>query len=161
MLKSICVLFLVALIHIFFGSCILWKESFLSLKQANLYFLFLIMGVSAICAGINYIYTFDQINHSILYTQKKVWLLYALLLVINILATCLFLSENIEMSRQIQKDLLDLFLPSFFFLLGIDMWIFMPFEKYFRDLYSFYIKKMGLVSVLASVILLRNPKTIF
>lgn len=48
-----------------------------------------------------------------------------------------------------------------FFLLGIDLWIFLPFDKYHRDLENLLNrKKTGLISILATVIFLRNPLTI-
>lgn len=57
MMKSIRVLLLSAVVQILFGSCLLWKETFLSLRQVNVYFLILIVGVSGFCAGINYFHT--------------------------------------------------------------------------------------------------------
>lgn len=161
MMKSIRVLLLSAVVQILFGSCLLWKETFLSLRQVNVYFLILIVGVSGFCAGINYFHTSDQKRHSILHSQKKVWMVYTILLVVNLLAACLVLSESIQIHNKLQQDLVDLFLPSFFFLLGIDLWIFLPFDKYHRDLENLLNrKKTGLISILATVIFLRNPLTI-
>ena len=88
-------------------------------------------------------------------------MVYTILLVINLLASCLVLSESIQIHNKLQQDLVDLFLPSFFFLLGIDLWIFLPFDKYHRDLENLLNrKKTGLISILATVIFLRNPLTI-
>ena len=81
MMKSIRVLLLLAVAQILFGSCLLWKESFLSLREGNVYFLILIVGVSGFCAGINSFHTLGQHSHSILRVQKKVSLVYSLLLV--------------------------------------------------------------------------------
>ena len=161
MVKSIRLLLLIAVVQISFSSCLLWKETFLSLKQTNAYFLILIVGFSVLCAGINYFHTADQSRHSILHVQKKVSLVYCLLLVVNLLATCLVLSESIQTTSKLQQDLVDLFLPSFFFLLGIDMWIFLPFDKYIRDMDNHLNKKRTVViSVLGTIIFLRNPVTI-
>ena len=158
MVKSIRLLLLIAVIQISFSSCLLWKETFLSLKQANVYFLILIVGFSVLCAGINYFHTADQSRHSILHVQKKVSLVYYLLLVINLLATCLVLSESIQTTSELQQELVDLFLPSFFFLLGVDLLIFLPFDKIFRDVENHLNKKKTVViSVLATVFFLRNP----
>ena len=158
MVKSIRLLLLIAVIQISFSSCLLWKETFLSLKQANVYFLILIVGFSVLCAGINYFHTADQSRHSILHVQKKVSLVYYLLLVINLLATCLVLSESIQTTSKLQQELVDLFLPSFFFLLGVDLLIFLPFDKIFRDIENHLNKKKTVViSVLATVFFLRNP----
>ena len=161
MVKSIRLLLLIAVIQISFSSCLLWKESFLSLKQTNAYFLILIVGISVLCAGINYFHTADQSRHSILHVQKKVSLVYCLLLVVNLLATCLVLTESIQTTSKLQQDLVDLFLPSFFFLLGVDLWIFLPFDKYIRDMDNHLNKKRTVViSVLGTIIFLRNPVTI-
>ena len=161
MMKSIRVLLLLAVTQILFGSCLLWKESFLSLREGNVYFLILIVGVSGFCAGINYFHTADQSRHSILHVQKKVSLVYSLLLVVNLLATCLVLTESIQTTSKLQQDLVDLFLPSFFFLLGVDLWIFLPFDKYIRDMDNHLNKKRTVViSVLGTIIFLRNPVTI-
>ena len=161
MVKSIRLLLLIAVIQISFSSCLLWKESFLSLKQTNAYFLILIVGISVLCAGINYFHTADQSRHSILHVQKKVSLVYSLLLVVNLLATCLVLTESIQTTSKLQQDLVDLFLPSFFFLLGVDLWIFLPFDKYIRDMDNHLNKKRTVViSVLGTIIFLRNPVTI-
>ena len=161
MMKSIRVLLLLAVAQILFGSCLLWKESFLSLREGNVYFLILIVGVSGFCAGINYFHTADQSRHSILHVQKKVSLVYSLLLVVNLLATCLVLTESIQVTSKLQQDLVDLFLPSFFFLLGVDLWIFLPFDKYIRDMDNHLNKKRTVViSVLGTIIFLRNPVTI-
>ena len=159
MVKSIRLLLLIAVIQISFSSCLLWKESFLSLKQTNAYFLILIVGISVLCAGINY--TADQSRHSILHVQKKVSLVYCLLLVVNLLATCLVLSESIQTTSKLQQELVDLFLPSFFFLLGVDLLIFLPFDKIFRDIENHLNKKKTVViSVLATLVFLRNPLVI-
>ena len=161
MMKSIRVLLLLAVAQILFGSCLLWKESFLSLREGNVYFLILIVGVSGFCAGINYFHTLGQKSHSILHSAEKVKLIHNLLLIINLLASCFILSESIQVGTELQQDLVDLFLPSFFFLLGVDLWIFLPFDKYHRDLENLLNrKKTGLISVLATVIFLRNPLTI-
>ena len=161
MVKSIRLLLLIAVVQISFSSCLLWKESFLSLKQTNAYFLILIVGFSVLCAGINYFHTADQSRHSILHVQKKVSLVYCLLLVVNLLATCLVLTESIQTTSKLQQDLVDLFLPSFFFLLGVDLWIFLPFDKYIRDMDNHLNKKRTVViSVLGTIIFLRNHVTI-
>lgn len=161
MMKSIRVLLLLAVAQILFGSCLLWKESFLSLREENVYFLILIVGVSGFCAGINYFHTLGQKSHSILHSAEKVKLIHNLLLIINLLASCFILSESIQVGTELQQDLVDLFLPSFFFLLGVDLWIFLPFDKYIRDMDNYLNKKRTVViSVLGTIIFLRNPVTI-
>ena len=162
MIKSIRLLLLAAVIQISFASCLLWKESFLSLKKTNAYFLIFLVGISIFCAGINYFHTAGQSKHSILHVQKKVSLIYGLLLVVNLLATCLLLSESIQTTSKLQQELVDLFLPSFFFLLGVDLLIFLPFDKIFRDIENHLNKKKTvIISVLATMVFLRNPLVIF
>ena len=71
MVKSIRLLLLATVIQISFASCLLWKESFLSLKQTNAYFLILIVGISVLCVGINYFHTAGQSKHSILVLRSE------------------------------------------------------------------------------------------
>ena len=74
----------------------------------------------------------------------------------------LLLSESIQTTSRLQQELVDLFLPSFFFLLGVDLLIFLPFDKIFRDIENHLNKKKTVViSVLATVLFLRNPLVIF
>ncbi|MCQ5170043.1 hypothetical protein NE660_10425, partial [Streptococcus oralis] len=83
--------------------------------------------------------------------QKKVSLVYCLLLVVNLLAPCLVLSESFQTTSKLQQELVDLFLPSFFFLLGVDLLIFLPLDKIFRDIENHLNKKKTVViSVLAT-----------
>ena len=125
---------LLALIQISLSSCLLWKGAILTLKQSSAYFLVFIVLASGLCTGMNFFYTQDQDVHSILNSQKKVKLFYSTLLVLNLVGVCLVLSETILTQTAFQQELVDLFLPSFFFLFGIDLLVFLPFEKYSRDL---------------------------
>jgi len=96
-----------------------------------------------------------------LHSAEKVKLIHNLLLIINLLASCFILSESIQVGTELQQDLVDLFLPSFFFLLGVDLWIFLPFDKIFRDIENHLNKKKTVViSVLATMVFLRNPVVI-
>lgn len=158
MAKSIRILLLGAVIQIGFGSCLLWKGDFLSLKQTNAYFLILIVGAAVFCAGINYVHTSDQTRHSILHSERRAGLIHSLLLIINLLATCHVLSESIQVGTEFQQEVVDLFLPSFFFLLGIDLLIFLPLGKFLRNLEPHLNKKKTvMISVLVTLIFLRNP----
>ena len=134
MIKSIRILLLLALIQISLSSCLLWKGAILTLKQSSAYFLVFIVLTSGLCAGMNFFYTQNQDVHSIINSQKKVKLFYSTLLVLNLVGVCLVLSETILTQTAFQQELVDLFLPSFFFLFGIDLLVFLPFEKYSRDL---------------------------
>ena len=130
MIKSIRILLLLALIQISLSSCLLWKGAILTLKQSSAYFLVFIVLASGLCAGMNFFYTRDQNVHSIINSQKKVKLFYSILLVLNLVGVCLVLSETILTQTAVQQELVDLFLPSFFFLFGIDLLVFLPLEKY-------------------------------
>lgn len=161
MVKSIRILLLLALLQISLSSCLLWTGPALTLKQSSAYFLVFLAIVSSMCAGMNYLYTPHQEHHSILNSMKRVRIVYSILLLINLAGACLVLSETVVMKSPLQRELADLFLPSFFFLLGIDMWIFLPFDKYIRDMDNHLNKKRTVViSVLGTIIFLRNPVTI-
>lgn len=144
MIKSIRILLLLALIQISLSSCLLWKGAILTLKQSSAYFLVFIVLASGLCAGMNFFYTRDQNVHSIINSQKKVKLFYSILLVLNLVGVCLVLSETILTQTAVQQELVDLFLPSFFFLFGIDLLVFLPLEKYSRDLGNTLNKKKQL-----------------
>ncbi|VJA84813.1 lipoprotein, putative [Streptococcus pneumoniae] len=59
-MKSMRILFLLALIQISLSSCFLWKECILSFKQSTAFFIGSMVFVSGICAGVNYLYTRKQ-----------------------------------------------------------------------------------------------------
>ncbi|HGQ3579256.1 TPA: hypothetical protein ACLY5F_001162, partial [Streptococcus pneumoniae] len=132
-MKSMRILFLLALIQISLSSCFLWKECILSFKQSTAFFIGSMVFVSGICAGVNYLYTRKQEVHSVLASKKSVKLFYSMLLLINLLGTVLVLSDNLFIKNTLQQELVDFLLPSFFFLFGLDLLIFLPLKKYVRD----------------------------
>lgn len=160
-MKSMRILFLLALIQISLSSCFLWKECILSFKQSTAFFIGSMVFVSGICAGVNYLYTRKQEVHSVLASKKSVKLLYSILLLINLLGAVLVLSDNLLIKNTLQQELVDFLLPSFFFLFGLDLLIFLPLKKYMRDFLAMLDrKKTVLVTILATLIFLRNPMTI-
>ena len=160
-MKSMRVLFLLALIQISLSSCFLWKECILSFKQSTAFFIGSMVFVSGICAGVNYLYTRKQEVHSVLASKKSVKLFYSILLLINLLGAVLVLSDNLFIKNTLQQELVDFLLPSFFFLFGLDLLIFLPLKKYMRDLLVMLDrKKTVLVTILATLLFLRNPMTI-
>ena len=160
-MKSMRILFLLALIQISLSSCFLWKECILSFKQSTAFFIGSMVFVSGICAGVNYLYTRKQEVHSVLASKKSVKLFYSMLLLINLLGAVLVLSDNLFIKNTLQQELVDSLLPSFFFLFGLDLLIFLPLKKYMRDLFGMLDKKkIVLVTVLATLLFLRNPMTI-
>lgn len=160
-MKSMRILFLLALIQISLSSCFLWKECILSFKQSTAFFIGSMVFVSGICAGVNYLYTRKQEVHSVLASKKSVKLFYSMLLLINLLGAVLVLSDNLLIKNTLQQELVDFLLPSFFFLFGLDLLIFLPLKKYMRDLLAMLDrKKTVLVTILATLLFLRNPMTI-
>ena len=160
-MKSMRILFLLALIQISLSSCFLWKECILSFKQSTAFFIGSMVFVSGICAGVNYLYTRKQEVHSVLASKKSVKLFYSMLLLINLLGAVLVLSDNLFIKNTLQQELVDFLLPSFFFLFGLDLLIFLPLKKYMRDLLAMLDrKKTVLVTVIATLLFLRNPMTI-
>ena len=160
-MKSMRILFLLALIQISLSSCFLWKECILSFKQSTAFFIGSMVFVSGICAGVNYLYTRKQEVHSVLASKKSVKLFYSMLLLINLLGAVLVLSDNLFIKNTLQQELVDFLLPSFFFLFGLDLLIFLPLKKYMRDFLAMLDrKKTVLVTVLVTLLFLRNPMTI-
>lgn len=160
-MKSMRILFLLALIQISLSSCFLWKECILSFKQSTAFFIGSMVFVSGICAGVNYLYTRKQEVHSVLASKKSVKLFYSILILINLLGALLVLSDNLLIKNTLQQELVDFLLPSFFFLFGLDLLIFLPLKKYIRDLLAMLDrKKTVLVTILATLLFLRNPMTI-
>ena len=160
-MKSMRILFLLALIQISLSSCFLWKECILSFKQSTAFFIGSMVFVSGICAGVNYLYTRKQEVHSVLASKKSVKLFYSMLLLINLLGAVLVLSDNLFIKNTLQQELVDFLLPSFFFLFGLDLLIFLPLKKYMRELLVMLDrKKTVLVTILATLLFLRNPMTI-
>lgn len=160
-MKSMRILFLLALIQISLSSCFLWKECILSFKQSTGFFIGSMVFVSGICAGVNYLYTRKQEVHSVLASKKSVKLFYSMLLLINLLGAVLVLSDNLFIKNTLQQELVDFLLPSFFFLFGLDLLIFLPLKKYMRDFLAMLDrKKTVLVTILATLLFLRNPMTI-
>lgn len=160
-MKSMRILFLLALIQISLSSCFLWKECILSFKQSTAFFIGSMVFVSGICAGVNYLYTRKQEVHSVLASKKSVKLFYSMLLLINLLGAVLVLSDNLFIKNTLQQELVDFLLPSFFFLFVLDLLIFLPLKKYVRDFLAMLDrKKTVLVTILATLLFLRNPMTI-
>ena len=160
-MKSMRILFLLVLIQISLSSCFLWKECILSFKQSTAFFIGSMVFVSGICAGVNYLYTRKQEVHSVLASKKSVKLLYSILLLINLLGAVLVLSDNLLIKNTLQQELVDFLLPSFFFLFGLDLLIFLPLKKYMCDFIALLDrKKTVLVTILATLLFLRNPMTI-
>lgn len=160
-MKSMRILFLLALIQISLSSCFLWKECILFFKQSTAFFIGSMVFVSGICAGVNYLYTRKQEVHSVLASKQSVKLFYSMLLLINLLGAVLVLSDNLFIKNTLQQELADFLLPSFFFLFGLDLLIFLPLKKYMRDFLALLDrKKTVLVTILATLLFLRNPMTI-
>ena len=128
-MKSMRILFLLALIQISLSSCFLWKECILSFKQSTAFFIGSMVFVSGICAGVNYLYTRKQEVHSVLASKKSVKLFYSILLLINLLGAVLVLSDNLFIKNTLQQELVDFLLPSFFLSIWVRFADFFTLEK--------------------------------
>ena len=116
-MKSMRILFLLALIQISLSSCFLWKECILSFKQSTAFFIGSMVFVSGICAGVNYLYTRKQEVHSVLASKKSVKLFYSMLLLINLLGAVLVLSDTCSSKIRCSKNSLTFYChPSFSYL---------------------------------------------
>ena len=84
--------------------------------------------------------------------------MYSLLLLVNILGLALIFIEHILAGNTSVEGFVEAFLPSFFFLFGIDLLVFLPIQKYVNGVKKFLGKKeICFISGLAILIFLRNP----
>ena len=84
--------------------------------------------------------------------------MYSLLLLVNILGLALIVIEHILTVNTSVEGIVKAFLPSFFFLFGIDLLVFLPIQKYVNGLKKILGKKeICFISGVAILIFLRNP----
>ena len=83
------------------------------------------------------------------------------MIVVNLCGVGLVLSETIVTVNLLQKEAVDLILPSFFFLFGVDLVTFLPFKKWRRLQKNSSSKEVRLSIIIISILIfLRNPITI-
>ena len=160
-IKSIRLLLFFALIQLAFCSCIFWSGTSLALKQSCFYFLLALFALSGTCAFIHYLSSHNQETNSILDRNRFIFLLYSIMVIINLCGVGLVLSESIVTVNLLQKEAVDLILPSFFFLFGVDLVTFLPLKKWRRLQRNSSSKEVRFsILVISILIFLRNPITI-
>ena len=159
--KSIQLLLLISLVYLGCCSCIFWSGTSLALKQSCFYFLLALFALSGTCAFIHYLSSHNQATNSILDRNRFIFLLYSIMVIINLCGVGLVLSESIVTVNLLQKEAVDLILPSFFFLFGVDLVTFLPLKKWRRLQRNSSSKEVRFsILVISILIFLRNPITI-
>ena len=157
MKKQIQVLLLFTIFGISSCSCLSLSTWSLVLNQNCFYYLVGMLLLASIGAGLNY-YRGQGNQHYSFFKEDKQQFLYSLLLLVNILGLALIAIEHILTGNTSVEGFVESFLPSFFFLFGIDLLVFLPIQKYVNGLKKILGKKeMCFISGLAILIFLRNP----
>ena len=160
MKKQIRVLLLLTIFGISSCSCLSLSPWSLVLNQNCFYYLVGMFLLASIGAGLNY-YRGQGNQHYSVFKEDKQQFLYSLLLLVNILGLALIVIEHILAGNTSVEGFVEAFLPSFFFLFGIDLLVFLPIQKYVYGLKNILSKKqLCFISGLAILIVLRNPWSI-
>ena len=160
-IKSIRLLLFFALIQLGLCSCIFWSGTSLALKQSCFYFLLALLALSGTCAFIHYLSSNNLKRNLLINRSRFIFLFYSMMIVVNLCGVGLVLSETIVTVNLLQKEAVDLILPSFFFLFGVDLVTFLPFRKWRRLQKNSSSKEVRLSIIIISILIfLRNPITI-
>ena len=160
-IKSIRLLLFFALIQLAFCSCIFWSGTSLALKQSCFYFLLALLGLSGSCAFMHYLSSHNLKRDRLIYRSRFIFLFYSMMIVVNLCGVGLVLSDTIVTVNLLQKEAVDLILPSFFFLFGVDLVTFLPFRKWRRLQKNSSSKEVRFSIIIISILIfLRNPITI-
>ena len=160
MKKQIRILLLLTVFGISSCSCLSLSTWALMLNQNCFYYLVGMLLLASIGAGINYYRGQGNQSYSV-FNEDKQQFLYSLLLLVNILGLALIVIEHILEGNASVEEFVEVFLPSFFFLFGIDLLVFLPIQKYIYGLKKILGKKgICFISGLAILIVLRNPWSI-
>lgn len=160
-IKSIRILLFFALIQLAFCSCIFWSGTSLALKQSCFYFLLALLALSGTCAFIHYLSSNNLKRNRLINRSRFIFLFYSMMIVVNLCGVGLVLSETIVTVNLLQKEAVDLILPSFFFLFGVDLVTFLPFRKWRRLQKNSSSKEVRFSIIIISILIfLRNPITI-
>jgi len=160
MKKQIRVLLLLTVFGLGGCSCLSLSTWSLMLNQNCFYCLVGMLLLASIGVGLNY-YKGQQNQYYSVFRADKKQLLYTLLLLVNILGLALIVIEHLLAGNASVEELVEVFLPSFFFLFGIDLLVFLPIQKYVYGLKKILGKKgICFISGLAILIVLRNPWSI-
>lgn len=157
MKKQIRALLLLTVFGLSGCSCISLSTWSLMLNQNCFYYLVGMLLLASIWAGLNY-YRGHRNQHYSVFQEDRQQFLYTLLLLINVLGLALIVIEHILAGNISVEGFVEAFLPSFFFLFGIDLLVFLPIQKYVNVVKKILGKKeMCFISGLAILIFLRNP----
>lgn len=160
MKKQIRVLLLLTVFGISSCSCLSLSTWALMLNQNCFYYLVGMLLLASIGAGLNY-YRGQQNQYYSVFRADKKQLLYTLLLLVNILGLALIVIEHLLEGNASVEEFVEVFLPSFFFLFGVDLLVFLPMQKYVHGLKKILGKKgLCFISGLAILIVLKNPWSI-
>ena len=157
--KSIQLLLLGSVAYLGLCSCVFWSGISLTLKQSYFYLLLFLLALAAMCTFIHYLSGHDPVNSQLRNRSRSFFLLYSTMIVINVAGVSLILFDNPNSGTLLQKEVVDLMLISFFFLLGVDIATFLPLKKW-KNLPTH--KKTGRLTTLIflSLFFLHNPLTI-
>ena len=157
--KSIQLLLLISLVYLGFCSCLFWPGIVLALKQSCFCFLLLLLLLAGICTFIHYLSGNNHVRSQLHNRSRSFFLLYGSMVIINVAGASFILFESISTDSLLQKEIVDLLLISFFFLLGLDLATFLPLNKW-KKLPTH--KKTGKLTTLIffSLFFLHNPLTI-
>ena len=159
--KSIRLLLCFALIQLGLCSCIFWSGTSLALKQSCFYFLLALLALSGTCAFIHYLSSNNLKRNRLINRSRFIFLFYSMMIVVNLCGVGLVLSETIVTVNLLQKEAVDLILPSFFFLFGVDLVTFLPFRKWRRLQKNSSSKEVRFSIIIISILIfLHNPITI-
>ena len=160
-IKSIRLLLSFALIQLALCSCIFWSGTSLALKQSCFYFLLALLGLSGSCAFMHYLSSHNLKRDRLIDRSRFIFLFYSMMIVVNLCGVGLVLSDTIVTVNLLQKEAVDLILPSFFFLFGVDLVTFLPFSKWRRLQKNSSSKEVRFSIIIISILIfLRNPITI-
>ena len=127
--KSIQLFLFFSVLHLGISSSIFWSGQSLALKQSCLIFLLALLILAGSCTFIQYLLSKDHKPKQLLYQSPHLFLLYGSMIVFNIVGLGLLLSETILTTNSHQQVTLELLIPSFFFLFGMDLFTFLTFNN--------------------------------
>ena len=117
--KSIQLLLLGSVAYLGLCSCVFWSGISLTLKQSYFYLLLFLLALATMCTFIHYLSGHDPVNSQLRNRSRSFFLLYSTMIVINVAGVSLILFDNPSSGTLLQKEVVDLMLISFFFLLGV------------------------------------------
>ena len=127
--KSIQIFLFFSVLQLGISSSIFWSGQSLALKQSCLIFLLALLILAGSCTFIQYLLSKDHKPKQLLHQSPHLFLLYGSMIVFNIVGLGLLLSETILTTSSHQQVTLELLVPSFFFLFGMNLFTFLTFNN--------------------------------